>query len=877
MTTATASPPTRTYRDEATRAVAMPLGGIGTGTIALAGDGSLRQWQIHNQIDHLACVPQSFFAVWAKSGDEKPVVKVLQSPELYGIEPPVTPPNSSNDHVVPLCHQRLLQQLPGVGGVEFGGQYPVAELAYIDEDLPVEVTLEAMSPFVPLDARRSGIPAILFTFTLANPGDVPVDASIAASLQNAVGWDGTSPILDTRCERYGGNVNTREATGDRVSIVMERDGEPGLEPGWGSMALTAHAGGASPLTSWSATRSMWDDFAADGQFDGTPDSGPSARQRTWNGALAVPVAIAPGERVSVTFSIAWYFPNRYVDDEQSGLLGAPKEGHLHRIGNAYNRWYGHVRDVVTDLHENREYLTALTRQARDVFADSTLPQSLIDTVTSQMSIVRSPTCFWTEDGAFYGYEGCNGASAAHHALSWGGCCPLNCTHVWNYEMTLARLFPELAISMRNTEWNLQQHESGYLPHRVVLPVDRPRPWGNVQHGPDKPALDGLLGAILKTYREYRATGDRTWLESVWPSVTNALRHVWTEFDPEHRGVIEAEQPNTYDISIFGANTFIGTLYLAALRAVETMAGLFGDDDLVTDCRATFGRGRDELERRLWNGEYYIQDVDLDAYPEQNWATGCHSDHLLGQWWAHVLDLGHLLDPEHVRTAARSIEKHNFRTDFHGVELGERAFVSPDDQGLVLCTWPHGGRPKVPTRYSDEVWTGIEYEVAALLLFEGEVEPAMRIVDANRERHDGTRLNPWNDIECGDHYVRAMSSWSLLEAASGYAHDAGNGTLRFAPVLSSEAFRAPFFTATGWGTFSQHLDSDGAQFRLDVPHGRMDIRELRLAPDRDVTVVEVTVNGQTADVSWGIDGDELVVTPKEPWRLASGESLEVRAR
>ncbi len=154
---------------------------------------------------------------------------------------------------------------------------------------------------------------------------------------------------------------------------------------------------------------------------------------------------------------------------------------------------------------------------------------------------------------------------------------------------------------------------------------------------------------------------------------------------------------------------------------------------------------------------------------------------------------------------------------------------------------------------------------------------MRIVDANRERHDGTRLNPWNDIECGDHYVRAMSSWSLLEAASGYAHDAGTGSLRFAPVISPEEFRAPFFTATGWGVFSQHLGTDGARSRIDVPHGRMDIRELRLSPGRDVRVVEVTVNGEKADVSWRVEDGELVLTPKAPWVLDGEEVLEVQAR
>ena len=135
------------YYGEALRAVAMPLGGLGTGTIALAGDGSLRQWQIHNQINHLACVPHSFFAVWARTAKPlgEPVARVLQSAALYEHPGPIPPP-TSNDHLVPTAHRELLRELPGVAAIEFTGRYPIAELTYLDDAIPLRVTMEAFNP-----------------------------------------------------------------------------------------------------------------------------------------------------------------------------------------------------------------------------------------------------------------------------------------------------------------------------------------------------------------------------------------------------------------------------------------------------------------------------------------------------------------------------------------------------------------------------------------------------------------------------------------------------------------------------------------------------------------------------------------------------------
>lgn len=428
--------------------------------------------------------------------------------------------------------------------------------------------------------------------------------------------------------------------------------------------------------------------------------------------------------------------------------------------------------------------------------------------------------------------------------------------------------------MRETEWLIQQHPSGYLPHRVLLPIYLPRPGEHSLRGPDSPALDGLLGGILKTYREYRASGDRAWLSTVWPGVRRALDYIWTAHDPERAGLITGEQPNTYDISIYGLNSFIGTLYLAALLAGEAMAGHLGESELAAECRAAYERGRGELDRRLWNGEYYVQDVDFEKYPEQNFGLGCHSDHLLGQWWAHQLGLGHLLPEAHVRSAAGAIYKHNFRENFKGIRQAPRVFAADDDPGLVVCSWPRGGRPAVPTEYSDEVWTGLEYEVAALLLFEGQPEPALRIVEAARARHDGRKESPWNDVECGDHYVRAMAAWGLLEAALGYDYDAAGGSLGFAPALSPANFRAPFVAAQGWGTFAQQRGAGSQAALLTIALGHLTLNRLWLAVPGTVAGVSVSLDDKPVAVTLGRAEGAARIEFAEPLSIAAGQTLSV---
>lgn len=859
---------TRTFSGESLRAVAMPLGGIGTGTIAVAGDGSLRQWQIHHQINHLATVPHSFFAI-SVEGSQGRIARVLQSDALYH-HAGETPPPTASDTVVPAAHRQLLATLPGVTATEFSGPYPFANVAYLDADLPLDVQLTAWNPMIPFNANDSGIPALTFTFTIHNPGVQTYRGTLAATMQNSVGWDGIAEINGNRCCLYGGNRNEAVANNGITSVRMTNDFLPANAAGNGALQLSTNAANATVCPAWRNLETFWQSFAADGSLASAEAAAgmPTPKGETINAAVAAPFVIEPNGTREISFQMAWYFPNRHINWHQWDTFGVPDHKSQFWVGTHYAMVWSSVDEVANYLWQQHDRLLAETSAFSHTFTSSNLPEVLLDTVTSQMSILRSPTCFWADDGNFYGFEGCNGFSTLHHAPGVTGSCPLNCTHVWNYEQSLAHLYPELERSMRDTEWLLQQHPSGYLPHRVPLPRYLPRIWERVIGGPDNPALDGLLGAILKTWREFRALGDIVWLEECWPHVELALAFIREHHDPMQQGIIEGEQPNTYDISIYGINTFIGTLYIAALHAAANMAERLGQVDRAQQLRSMGERGGEILEERLWQGEWYIQEVDLEKHSEQNWATGLHSDHLLGEWWANVLQLPTTLEPAHIQQAVSSIFRYNFRENLEGIPAPERWFAMPSDGGLINCTWPHEGRPAVPTRYSDEVWTGLEYEVAALLISTGQMEEALKLLGAVRARYDGTRMNPWNDIECGDHYVRAMSSWSLLLAATDFGWDSQLGELTLGNRTGQERLIAPFFAHPAWGIYEI---SESGTVTIKVIGGEIEVKSIVL---KGVDVDEVSVQLDNLDLPALIEdiGRTRVVTLQEAKKVAQGSSL-----
>jgi uncharacterized protein (DUF608 family) len=278
--------------------------------------------------------------------------------------------------------------------------------------------------------------------------------------------------------------------------------------------------------------------------------------------------------------------------------------------------------------------------------------------------------------------------------------------------------------------------------------------------------------------------------------------------------------NTYDIEFDGIEPLSNVLLLAALRAATRMAA--GMDDAEAEARyaAAFATASARVDELLYNGEYYIQHVnDVNALPHQ-YGVGVLSDQLLGQLQAHVNGLGVLLPEDHLRSAISAVFRYNFRPDLSQHESVERSYALDDEGGLLLASWPRGGRPDAPFSYADEVWTGIEYQVAAQLIYSGYLEEALTVVRAARARHTGQYRSPWDDIEAGHHYARSMSAWALLLALSGVQYDAPARTLSFDPVADGTYF---FTTNTGWG----RATITGTQIQLALDYGTLDLDHLVL--------------------------------------------------
>jgi non-lysosomal glucosylceramidase len=846
-----------TYTGEHLREIAFPLGGIGTGTVSLGGRGNLRDWEIFNRPAKGRDLPYTFFAVWAKPEGGESVARVAERRLL--------PPYVDGRGLLPgkLCG------LPRLAEATFRGEYPFAWIDFADDALPVTLSLRAWNPMVPLDPDASGMPVACFDWTVHNPSDQVVDVTIAFSLLNAAGYDGQA-LLSTRREgQFGQNRNEWVEDGALRGIRMSTGKHAPDDPRFGSLALATDWKNTTHLIHWERAgwwddlQNFWDDFSSDGLLPGQPEADASPDGQTDVGSLGLRVRLAPGETAMLPFVLGWSFPNlTNTWNREEAVKGQ-------RLGNYYATQWPDAWSAATDALNRREALESATQRFHETLFQSTLPAEVLDAVSSQMSILRTTTCLRTSDGRFHGFEGCNDTS---------GCCPMNCTHVWNYEQALAFLFPSLERTMRLTDFGVNTREDGRQAFRTLLPLAPETLW----NGP--PAADGQMGSILKLYREWRLSGDDAFLKTLWPHARQALAYAWTKWDADRDGVMEGEQHNTYDIEFYGPNTMMGTLYLAALRAAARMAEHLGEGDFARECERLYASGRSKYDAQLWNGEYYVQEVVPPAAPAEGlgegtqslqasgemryqYGPGCLADQMLGQWFARVVGLGDVLPPERVQSTLAAIHRHNFRRSLADHASCQRTYALNDEAGLVLCTWPNGGRPRYPFPYADEVWTGIEYQVAAHLVYEGLVEEGLEIVRGLRARHDGLRRNPWDEFECGHHYARALASWSLLTALSGFDYDAQTGTLAFAPRVNEADFRCFFSTGTAWGLFTQRRTAEGYTATLEVRHGELTLNALRLPVNGGTATV--TVDGRPVEVSDGVLSLAAAKT------LASGQRIVVR--
>lgn len=825
------------YEKEKLKEISFPLGGIGTGSVGLAGNGRFVDWQIANRPNVHSVNGFTHLAVKAQRGDTVVDARVLQgdfAPPYSGGETSGLRGNNGFGQGPDRC---TMAGVPHFQDVVFEGEFPLASLKFSQSTFPGEVRLDAMNPFIPSNSADSSLPAAFFTVTLHNPTQDELDYTVCFSLNNMA-----APTAENR----------RELIGGYEGIFLGQLGEDKDSPNYGNLALVCMEPDVSFQENWfrgawfDSLTVFWKEFTAPGRLKNRRYEEASQtkfidRMRGEDMcSLAAHVRLAPGERRAVRFVMAWSFPN-YQNDWNPIPDSDPIRDNTWK--NYYATVFEDSRATAVYCLQEWERLERDTRAFHRALSSSTLPEKALEAVSNTLSVLHSPTCLRLADGTFWAWEGCN---------PFDGSCEGSCTHVWNYNYALPLLFPDLERSMHDAHFRYDMRPSGSLAFRTMLPLGR-EPWEM------RACADGQFGDIINVYREYKLSGDREWLERTFPAVKKALSFAWSpdnedRWDPNASGVLTGRQHHTLDMELFGPSSWLNGMYLAALKAASRMAHELGETQLEQQYQAVFESGSAWVEEHLFNGEYYQQEVDLTDYEHLSsfgedavasyWnaeagqmkyqiGEGCSIDQLLGQWHANLCGLGDIFSPEHRKTALQNLFQNNFKEHFRDFFNGCRNYALNDEGGLVICTWGEGKEvPVIPITYSDEVMTGFEYAAASLMIAEGLEEQGLRCVEKVRERYDGEKRNPFNEIECGSYYARAMAAWALLLTYSGFSCDLAAGKLGFAPLHPQEEFSFFFSVDGAWGTFSR---KDGG-LMLSVLYGKLSLEALEIPFVSDVKSV-----------------------------------------
>jgi uncharacterized protein (DUF608 family) len=841
------SGPQRSFSGESLTQIAMPLGGIGAGCICFNGYGGLQDFSIWNRPGTTA-LPQGFassaaaFAVLHVK-DKSPVTRLVEGPFP----------------VLKIYDQGLQGQGYRRGGFEgfprfstcsFRGEYPFGYVELRDSMIPLQVRVTGWNPFIPLDDKNSSIPAVILEYTLHNAASHRVEYELSYHLSH----------LAPGCaeDESAGRNSVIEKRG----IFFHNLEKPNSE-GYGSACLMALGSSArvkgmwlrSPGWEFDSLSALWREVSS-GAFSANEGSNDIDTKGRNGGSILLQGSLEPGSSGTHPIVIAWHFPNCYL---RVGGMHNENEAKAPEIGCRslpqgtpapwrpyYASLWSNAQEVASYVEEQYGTLRARTVAFKEALFSSTLPSSVLDAVSANLGIMKSPTVLRLENGDLWGWEGC---------FSDAGCCHGSCTHVWNYAQAFAHLYPKLERTLRELELVRSMDENGHVTFRAALPE------GPVKHD-FHAAADGQLGGIMKVFRDWQISGDLQWMKRMYPLAKRSLDYCIRTWDPEHRGALFEPHHNTYDIEFWGPDGMCTGIYVGALCAFSEMARALGESQDTKYYGELAQRAAGFMDEQLFNGNYYQQKVQYTGLhdtsfanmvaqvndessemqkllkregPKYQYASGCLSDGVIGIWMASTYGIEVPLSREHVRSALNAIFTNNFKADLAEHANAQRpGYAMGHEPGLLLCSWPKGGRPTLPFVYSDEVWTGIEYQVASHLIAEGLVNEGLTIVKATRSRYDGRVRNPWNEYECGNYYARAMASYALLGALSGFRYSAVEKILWFGPKLSVRPFRTFFSTASGYGTLQLNRDS----LHVEILEGELALEKIVL-----------TEAGQSKSVPW----------------------------
>jgi uncharacterized protein (DUF608 family) len=782
--------------------VAFPLGGIGAGMFCMDGTGSISHLSVNNKPE-IFNEPICYAAISIPGLENGAKVLEAQVPEwkLYG------PGGTANGA------PGKSYGLPRFETGRFLARFPFALLELEDQDIPLNVKVTGWSPFIPTDADNSSLPVGAMEYTFKNSSTKEIEAVFSWNSRNIL-VEGTGRILEAK-------------NGFTLTGKPDKESTPGLT------GFTVFVSDSNAVVDYCWFRGEWFDphmiLWKNIETGNMPNNRPVAEPAS-GASIYVPIKLKPGEEKTIAVKFCWYLP-------QSNLSIGKVAGTTEKLP-PYLPWYAakfnNLEKIIAYWTDNYSDLKKKSELFCDAFFSSTLPPEVIEAAAANLTILKSPTVLRQADGRLWGWEGCSDNE---------GCCPGSCTHVWNYAQSVSHLFPSLERTLRETEFNVSQNEEGHQNFRSNLPISEP------PHN-FYAAADGQLGCIMKVYRDWRISGNTEWMKKIFPSVKAGMDYSIKTWDPGKKGYLEEPHHNTYDIEFWGPDGMCTSFYLGALTAIIEMAKVA--EVPYQKYEILLQKGKAFIETELYDGEYFIQKVTWEGLkspspveaakssyrttysnealdllnkegPKYQYGKGCLSDGILGMWMATVCGLKEPINNEKVTSHLKAVHRYNLKTSLTDHVNPQRpTYAAGKDGGLLLCTWPKGGKLSLPFIYSNEVWTGIEYQVASHLMFKGEVEKGLEIVRECRERYNGRVRNPFNEYECGSWYARAMSSYALIEGLTGVRFDAVDKTLYINSKIGD--FTSFLSTETGFGTVGLH---NGEPF-MDIVYGSIDPQKVMVS-------------------------------------------------
>ncbi|MBQ9116007.1 MAG: hypothetical protein IJY04_03200 [Clostridia bacterium] len=805
--------------------VSFPLGGIGTGCIGLSGNGELIDWEIFNRPNKCTRNGYSHFAIKASYAN-KSIVKVLHGDTTENL---MGTSCASHSHYGfgygP--RENSMAGFPHFENVTFDGSFPMATLTFSDGDFPATVRLSAFNPLIPHDEFNSGIPAAFFEWEIENTATEAVRFSLACTVCNPAAY----------------TLNEKACQGELSGILLKSAGLNDSEAGYSDLCILTDHSDTALQEYW--YRGRWKDGCTTywknlSTLDRMPERSYTEPSRNDHGTVVSYLDIPAGGRAKLRYVIAWNVP-------VASNYWMPRKDEATTWRNYYATQFENSFATAKYALDNFDTLRDKTALFTQALQTCTLSPSAKDAVSANLSVLKTPTALRLEDGSFWGWEGCTEKA---------GSCYGSCQHVWNYAYAMPYLFPRLERSLRENTLKYALMDSGATSFRINLPPKKEMSTGRA-------CVDGQMGEVIKCYREWKLSGDGEWLRKHSDGIFKMLEYAWSEENPDKwdanmDGVLEGRQHHTLDMELFGPSSWLQGFYLLALDCAAEMASYLGDEKRAALYSRLYENGKSWMNEHLFNGSYFRQAVDLsdkatlDKYGAASdyWneeakeikyqvGDGCIIDQMLADWHAVLIGKEGVFDSEKKKTALENLYKNNYKPSMRSVTNMWRLFSLNDEAGTVICSYPEGAKlPAIPSPYCEETMTGFEYALAGLMIAEGYVDEGESIVKAIRDRYDGEKRNPWNEIECGGNYARSMASYALMPIYSGFSFDMTEKHVGFAPIGDKGKYL--FSVCESWGS----VEFGNGRWDISVLGNALTLNSISVPNSEEIT--SVTVDGKSVD-------------------------------